>query len=155
MPPLICVSPYDIAQRFIGVSEVAGSISNPQILAMLRLDSSWPTNDEVPWCSAFVNYVMWLLRLPRSKSLSARSWLGVGVPINTTEAVPGFDVVILSRGNPPQPGPDVIDAPGHVGLFSGFNTGAVYLLGGNQGNKVCVAPFPQGRILGIRRMEAQ
>ena len=74
------ITAYDLASRFIGIKEVRGSVSNPQILSMLRLDSSWPKGDEVPWCSAFVNYPAWLLRLPRSKSLRARSWLEVGTP---------------------------------------------------------------------------
>lgn len=64
---------FDLAQRFAGAAEVAGSASNPQILAMLRLDEKWPEGDDVPWCSAFINYVAWLLRLTRSKSLQARS----------------------------------------------------------------------------------
>ena len=62
---------FDMAQRFVGISDVSGPTSNSHILAMLHLDEKWPENDEVPWCSAFVNYVAWLLRLPRSKSLRA------------------------------------------------------------------------------------
>ena len=42
---------------------------------MLRLDQQGPENDEVRWRSAFMNYITWLLRLPRSKNLRARSWL--------------------------------------------------------------------------------
>ena len=92
------VSLFDIAQRFVGIREIPGRQDNPQILAMLRLDQAWPSGDEVPWCSAFVNYCAWLLRLPRSKSLAARSWLNVGVPVPLTAATPGFDVVVLWRG---------------------------------------------------------
>jgi len=76
------VSAFDIAQRFIGISETAGTVANPQILAMLRLDQAWPEGDEVAWCSAFCNYIAWLLRLPRSKSLRARSWLGIGQAVD-------------------------------------------------------------------------
>jgi hypothetical protein len=76
------VSAYDIGQRFVGLKEVSGTTSSPQVLAMLRLDQNWPQDDSVPWCSAFTNYVAWLLRLPRSKSLRARSWLIVGKVIS-------------------------------------------------------------------------
>src|SRR5512145_2852086 len=100
------ITAFDLAQRFVGISEISGSASNPQILAMLRLDAHWPEGDHVPWCSAFMNYVAWLLRLPRSKSLLARSWLSVGRPVNLEEAEAGFDVVILKRGSGQQPGPD-------------------------------------------------
>ena len=147
---------YDIALRFTGIKEVAGTASNPQIMAMLSLDQEWPDDDEVPWCSAFINYVAWLLRLPRSKNLRARSWLEVGWPVSVTKAIVGFDVVVLSRGQGEQPGPEVIKAPGHVGLFSGIedisDDNNVCVLGGNQANTVSVAPYPIARVLGIRRL---
>ena len=146
------VDAYRIAERFLGVEEVNGPIHNPQVLAMLRLDARWVEDDETPWCSAFVNYVAWLLRLPRSKSLAARSWLAVGVPIDLREATIGQDVVILKRGTGVQPGPDVLKAPGHVGFFSAHEKDRVWLLGGNQGDKVSLASFPVGRILGVRRL---
>lgn len=149
-------SPYNIASRFIGLDEVPGNEHNPQILAMLRLDQEWPEGDEVPWCSAFVNYVAWLLRLPRSKSLRARSWLNVGYVIDQQEAEIGCDVVILSRGPAfQQPGPEVINAPGHVGFFAGQergDRGKIYLLGGNQNNTVSIDSYDCGRILGVRRL---
>lgn len=149
------ITAYDIAQRFIGIREVPGSQDNPAILAMLKLDASWPGNDEVPWCSAFVNYVAWLLRLPRSKSLRARSWLQVGTAITKSDATPGFDVVVLQRGGGSQPGPDVIDAPGHVGFFAGFEpSGRIAVLGGNQSNSVSVATYAANRLLGLRRLYA-
>lgn len=146
------ITAFDLAQRFVGAREVAGSSSNPQILAMLRLDQEWPEGDDVPWCSAFMNYIAWLLRLPRSKSLRARSWLMVGRPLSLEEAELGFDVVILKRGKGAQPGPDVIEAPGHVGLFAGRDGNRVLLLGGNQSDAVNMTRFPDSRILGIRRL---
>lgn len=150
------VTPFDIAQRFVGIRETAGTASNPLVLAMLRLDQSWPTEDAVPWCSAFLNFVCWLLRVPRSKSLAARSWLTVGRSVPLAEAKPGFDVVVLQRGAGKQPGPTVIQAPGHVGFYAGLSEDgkSVLLLGGNQGDAVSVAQFPVGRVLGVRRIEA-
>lgn len=151
------ITAYSLASRFVGLREVPGVASNPQILSMLRLDAEWPEGDEVAWCSAFVNYICWLLRLPRSKSLAARSWLTVGTPIEIHQASVGFDVVILQRGDG-APGPDVLNAPGHVGFFAGRTEGIsgftpiVWLLGGNQNNSVSVGAFDANRILGIRRL---
>ena len=76
---------------------------------------------------------------------------------SAVEAVPGFDVVILSRGDGLQPGPEVLDAPGHVGFFAGFvpapdGRHLVQVLAGNQGNQVSIQNFPAERILGIRRV---
>jgi uncharacterized protein (TIGR02594 family) len=158
------VTAYQIAARFIGTKETAGSVANPAILAMLRLDNPGVHDDETPWCSAFVNWVAWLLRLPRSKSLRARSWLGVGEMIAREECRVGFDVIVLSRGPLPQPGSEVLEAPGHVGFFGGFGddrvpglltvppVSKVWLLGGNQGDQVSLASFPIERVLGYRRL---
>lgn len=143
---------FDIAQRFVGTTEVPGVSSNPLVLGMLRLDAQWPSGDDVAWCSAFANFVAWLLRLPRSKSLGARSWLTVGRPIALEQAEPGFDVVVFSRGKGKQPDASVIDAPGHVGFFAGVEGDSVLSLGGNQGDSVSVARFPKAHVLGVRRL---
>lgn len=145
-------SAYDIAQRFVGIKEVPGTASNPQVLTMLRLDEQWPEDDSVPWCSAFVNYIAWVLRLPRSKSLRARSWLTVGEVIQLENAEPGFDVVIFKRGNGVQPGPDVIEAPGHVGFFAGIDGTKILVLGGNQSDSVSISSYPKKDLLGVRRL---
>jgi uncharacterized protein (TIGR02594 family) len=138
------VTAFDLAQRFVGVKETPGVHSTPVVLAMLKLDGEWPTDDAVPWCSAFVNAICWLLRLPRSKSLAARSWLQVGASIPLASARPGYDVVVLARG-----------AGGHVGFYAGVDVSGtvVFLLGGNQHDGVNVAPFPVEHILGVRRID--
>ena len=138
------ITAHLLAQRFIGIKEVPGAKDSHQILAMLKLDDPWPDHDEVPWCSAFVNYVCWLLRLPRSKRLNARSWLDVGLPVALEDARPGFDVVILER--PPNP------ASGHVGFYAGHTTHSIYILGGNQSDTVSVVPYSRSRLLGVRRL---
>src|SRR5262245_31801656 len=138
------ITPFELAQRFVGVKEISGTLDNPQILAMLWLDQRWPDHDEVPWCSAFVNYVCWLLRLPRTKSLRARSWLEIGTPIPLHTARAGFDVVVLKRG-------DNVEL-GHVGFFAGTETGVVFVLGGNQGDSVSVVQFPSSDVVGVRRL---
>jgi len=152
------ITAFDLAHRFLGIEEAAGAANNPAVLAMLRLDNSWPAGDDVAWCSAFANYVAWLLDLPRSKSLAARSWLKVGAAIDIAAAEVGFDVVVLKRGGGNQPGPEVLNAQGHVGFFAGRSrkpTGdVVSVLGGNQGDAVTVATFPVGQVLGIRRLRA-
>lgn len=148
----IQVSAYELAQRFVGIEEVPGATSNPQVLAMLRLDAAWPEGDHVPWCSAFTNYIAWLLRLPRSKSLRARSWLNVGEVVRLEDAAAGFDVVIFKRGSGQQPGPEVIDAPGHVGFYAGVDGKNILVLGGNQSDTVGIAPYPKAKLLGVRRL---
>ena len=139
-----------IAERFAGQKEVAGSLSNPVILSMLRLDNAWPKDDSTPWCSAFCAFCCWLARFERSKSLRARSWLKVGVA-QTPLTVERGDVVILSRGRN-SPGPEVFEAPGHVGFVLSFPPDKVRILGGNQGDSVSRRTFSASRILGVRRL---
>jgi hypothetical protein len=94
-------------------------------------------------------------RLPRSLSAAARSWLKVGTPIALDDAsTEHVDVVVLKRGDGQQPGPEVLAAPGHVGLFHGLDAGGLHLLAGNQSNAVTVATFPRDQVLGVRRLTA-
>jgi uncharacterized protein (TIGR02594 family) len=146
------VTAFDIAQRFVGVKEANGTTANPFILSMLQLDTNWPQDDEVPWCSAFVNYVAWILRLPRSKRLDARSWLEVGRPIPLSHDVGricpdariGYDVAIFKRG-------DSLTS-GHVGFWAGQEGSSILVLGGNQSNSVMIKRYAAENLLGVRRL---
>ena len=146
------MSPFDLAQRYVGtVLERPGKLDHPLIQWWLSLCGfGLDAADEVPWCSAFVNGMAWELRLPRSKSAAARSWLTVGTSAPLTSAKAGYDIVILQRGTGKQPGPEVLNAQGHVGFFAGLEGKDILVLGGNQGNAVSVARFPASRVLGVR-----
>ena len=144
------ITAYWLAERFIGIKELPGDdANNPFIMSMLRLDATWPEKDEVPWCSGFVNYIAWLLRLPRSKSLVARSWEGVGTPIDFPK--PGFDIAVFRRYDRNNP------RAGHVGFFSSVSTSdqLIYVLGGNQSNTVSVKPYKAEDLLGYRRLHTE
>lgn len=147
------ISAYTVAHRWIGLRETPGAGHSSAVLAMLQLDDRSVRDDETPWCSAFVNFVAWQLGLPRSASLSARSWLSVGTPIELAAAAPGWDVVVLSRG-PNAPPASVRAAPGHVGFYASHDErrGTVKLLGGNQSDQVCLEEFSLARLLGVRRL---
>lgn len=153
----IRLTAFDIASSFLGIKEIPGEKDHPLIVWWLSLCKLEEQPDETPWCSAFVNGVCWLLRdwrIPRTDSARARSWLKVGktVPL-FRDAEIGWDIVILKRGPGPQPGPEIINAPGHVGFFAGFdNSGRIKLLGGNQSNAVNIQSFSVGDVIGIRRL---
>lgn len=70
------------------------------------------------------------------------------------EAIPGFDVVIFKRGGGNQPGPDVINAPGHVGFYAGIQGKDILVLGGNQNDTVSISGYAKSRLLGVRRLIA-
>ena len=146
------ITAYDLARRYLGVEEIPGEEHHPLILWWHSLTTLKATADEVPWCSAFVNGIAWELDLPRTDSAAARSWLRVGKEIPLDEAKPGFDIVVFKRGGGGQPGPEVLDAPGHVAFYSQHDNFFVDVLGGNQGNKVSISSYERGRILGVRRL---
>jgi len=157
-PEPLAVTAYSLAERYVGLGELAGGEDHPLIQWWLSLCGlGLHQHDETAWCSAFVQHPCFELGLPRSKSAAARSWLRVGEEIGLTEARVGWDVVILSRGEGPQPGPEVVEAPGHVGWFAGRRDSGgfadVLLLGGNQHSAVNVAPFPCTRVIGVRRLK--
>ena len=147
---------FQLAHRYIGeVLERPDEAHHPLIQWWhSRCGLGFDTPDEVPWCSSFVNGIAWELRLPRSKSAAARSWLAIGAAVEIEDARPGWDVVILKRGTGSQPGPDVTrGAAGHVGWFAGVEQDVVLVLGGNHGNAVSIARFQTAQILGIRRLQ--
>ena len=150
---VIELTAFDLGQRFAGIQELPHGKDHPLIQWWLSLCGfGMDSADETPWCSAFVNGIAWELRLPRSKSAAARSWLNIGSSISLEEAQAGFDVVIIQRGEGPQPGPEITRAPGHVGFFAGRQGDFISILGGNQGNAVTIARFNKSRLLGIRRL---
>jgi uncharacterized protein (TIGR02594 family) len=151
---MIQTSAYLVAKQFIGMHEIAGNEDNALIVGFGQLIDPDYKHDEIAWCSVFVHAIAFMLNMPRHKGLNARGWLKIGIPITLDQAMINSDVVILNRGIGPQPGPDVINAPGHVGFFAGLSVDRKYvsLLAGNQGDKVCITQFPVERILGIVRL---
>jgi uncharacterized protein (TIGR02594 family) len=144
---------FDLAQRYTGIQELPGGKNHPLIQWWLSLCGfGMDSEDEIAWCSAFLNGIAWELRLPRSKSAAARSWLNVGTPVPLEQAQVGFDVVVIQRGTAPQPGPEVINATGHVGFFAGLEGDLISILGGNTGDAVNVGRFNKSRLLGVRRL---
>ncbi|MFK7750852.1 MAG: TIGR02594 family protein [Kordia sp.] len=127
-----------------GVTEVDGKVDNPQIIKYFDVlgYNGTKLHDETAWCSAFVNWVAKTENYTYSGKLNARSWLNVG----ESTAVPAQgDVVILWR-----------DAPnswkGHVGFFVKQTKRYVYILGGNQNNRVSIKAYPKNRILDYRKL---
>jgi len=134
----------DIALSQFGIREIAGSKDNPEVLKYfdaLGFDSA-TLKDETAWCSAFVNWVCIQAKAPYSERLNARSWLGVG---EETLKPDRGDVVILWRENRDS-------WKGHVGIFIRQTKSWVYMLGGNQGNKVCIKAYNKSRVLGYRTL---
>jgi uncharacterized protein (TIGR02594 family) len=151
------VTLYEHAHQFMGMREIPGAKHHPWIVWAFTL-CGLDATDEDAWCSAAMNgWAYGVPNCPRSRSARARSWLNEGKRITLAEAVVGWDVLIFQRGEGPQPGPNVIDAPGHVGLYAGHasDDNGVLTLGGNQGNEVTIARYPVAKLIGVRRLFSQ
>lgn len=130
----------DVAEQELGQCEIAGEQDNPRILEYYA-KAGFPEikHDETAWCAAFANFCLAESGLPTTGSLMARSFLGYGKKIAQPEK---GCIVVLKRGKDP--------SQGHVGFWSHEKDGRVFLLGGNQGDKVSVASFSKANVLDYR-----
>jgi len=128
----------NIARTYLGTRELGGKDTAPIIRQWLIKLGAWWADDETPWCGVAV--AAWMreagIVLPKHW-YRARGWLDWGVPLRD----PALGcVVVYERGG-----------SGHVGLVVGIDkAGRIMTLGGNQGNKVSIAPFDRSRVLGFR-----
>lgn len=125
------------ARSYLGQTEIKGRKHNPVILRWWVLIRAHFTDDETPYCAAFVGAVLEECGIRSSRSAAARSYLRWGVNIHGPAV---GAIVVFKRG-----------AGGHVGFVVGRDTrGNLMVLGGNQGDKVSIAPFDVNRVLGYR-----
>jgi uncharacterized protein (TIGR02594 family) len=139
------MTPIEIALSQYGVAEYVKGDNATILNYSKEAGITGIDNEGISWCSIFMNWVFFKAGLPHSKSASARSWLNVGVEVKEPQI---RDVVVLWR--------DSVDSwKGHVGLFVAFSEDKrfVYILGGNQGDKVCIEAFAVVRVLQYRRIE--
>jgi len=132
----------EVALGEFGVAEIVGKLDNPRITQYfdeIGYDGS-KLKDETAWCSAFANWVAKTAGCKYSGKLNARSWLEVGV--STENPVKG-DIVVLWRVSKD-------DWRGHVGFFIRETSRYIYVLGGNQGNKVSIQAYRKNRLLQYR-----
>ncbi len=137
---------FNRAMDFYGLKEVPGEENNPMIVQMFKdIGHGWNQSDETAWCSAFINWVAWSLRLEHTGKLNARSWLEIGD--NVQEPLRGH-LVIYWR--------ERIDSwKGHVGIFVSKRGSMIYTLGGNQDNRVCIKAYAEHRVLAYRELRAK
>ena len=126
------------AESYVGLKEISGPKNNATVVDFwkkIHLNSI--SNDEVPWCAAFVGAVLEEDGITSSRSGLAKSYLRWGVPLNTP--VLGCIVVFTRKGG------------GHVGFVEGIDkNGNIYVLGGNQSDAVNVKLFKTTNVVGYR-----
>ena len=127
---------YSIAWKELGTKEFVGIADNPRVVEYHSTTTLRATDDEVPWCSSFVNWCMSKAGYTPTRSAAARSWLRWGQEI--VEPVEGCIAVLTRTGG------------GHVGFVVRVEPGLVHLLGGNQDDAVNVKVYPASRVISYR-----
>jgi len=129
-----------VALDEVGVSEIVGAEDNPRILEYHQATSLKASNDETPWCAAYVNWVLSQVNIEGTDRANARSFTHWGLPLEE----PKYGcIVVLKRGDN--------KFNGHVGFYvNSLPNGRIQLLGGNQGNKVSVAAFKKSDVIAYR-----
>ena len=151
----------DMARQYLGTAEIPGGRHNPLVVGWLQMFGRWVQDDETAWCGAFAGFVAHSMgfALPgpeKWRALQARYWLTVGQAVDLKDAH-GNCVVIFKRGRGSQPGPDVLNASGHVAIFdhqAEARDGQVAVIGGNQSNRVTRAYYSANRVLGVRKLRS-
>lgn len=132
-----------------GFKETPGAGTNPEIDKYHESVGKPDWDEDVAWCSSFLNWCANEAGLERSKSAAARSWTKVGIKLaSIADCIPG-DIIVLHNGDPS-------NWRGHVGIYINKlpSRQCVYVLGGNQRNQVNIQEYPVQKIRehGIRRL---
>jgi uncharacterized protein (TIGR02594 family) len=127
------------ARSKIGEREIKGPRHNPWIVRGLAKLKAWWADDETPWCGFFVAHCMEEAGLPFAKHwYRAKGWADYGSRLRSDRIAPGAILVFDRVGG------------GHVGFYVGESIRHYYVLGGNQGNEVSIAPISKDRCVAIR-----
>ena len=138
---------FSAASRFIGVAEIPGPGSNPTIVKFIDEAAKWlkdgvsDVDGSIPWCGCFRGHIGLITAtgIP-PEHFRAASWASWGRPVklDPTKWKRGMTVIMSRTGG------------NHVTLFSHLQDDLAFCLGGNQSNKVCIAPFQLSRISAVR-----
>ena len=133
--------------ELIGLKEISGKESNPQLLALLQkwLPEAYD-DSRTAWCVIYLNEVLERSGIKPFKTLAARELLKEAPAIALKSPRDGFrtgDIVVYWREDKEK------SWKGHAHFYIHDDEKYVYGLGGNQRNEVSVAPYPKSRILGV------
>jgi len=136
----------DVSAGEYGIVEYAGSRNNPQIIKYFsETGHENIKNEETSWCAAYMNWCAKKAGLDYPENLLARSWLNIGQEVESPQL---GDIVVFWRNKKNS-------WTGHVSLFiyKDEKQNKIYCLGGNQNEKVCIAPYPAETVLAYRRFK--
>lgn len=129
----------EIARSLKGVREIPGPENTPAIASWLARLGAWWRDDETPWCGTFVAHCMQQAGIAYPRAwYRAKAWADWGRWLMAHQLAPGAVLVFERQGG------------GHVGFYVGETPSAYLVLGGNQGNRVCVTRIARERCIAMR-----
>jgi len=136
---------YLSALNELVVEQIPSKESNPRILQYfsavnIPTDGTVALHDETSWCAAFVSWVLEQCSIPSKRTLWALTYAHFGVKLDAP--IKGC-LVVLKRG----------EKNGHVGFYDCEDENSIFVLGGNQSNKVTISAFPKDRLIAYRGLE--
>ena len=138
-PDLPLALSFALAELGLGVRELPGAPTHERIAKYLT-SVGQPADDEIPWCSAFVNWCVTQTGVNGTNKPNARSWLDWGLQLITPQL---GCIAVFRRGSKAW--------QGHVGFVLDTSSSWVTLLGGNQEDRVKVSQYGVGDLLSYRR----
>jgi uncharacterized protein (TIGR02594 family) len=132
----------DKAMSYLGLTETHGPKTTPKIADWLaKLKLGW-RDDETAWCGTFVGGVLNECGMAVvANPAGARNWERYGNKLDR----PAVGAIVTFWRDSPSSG------KGHVGFVVGKDQhGNLMVLGGNQGDAVCIKPFATARITSYR-----
>lgn len=126
-----------IAEKEIGQSELPGNTHNPRIIAYHATTTLRATNDETPWCSSFVNWVLSQAGIKGTNSAAAISWMNWGRAMASQSGA-----IVVIHNNKLQTS-SLSYSGYHVAFLIKETATHYHLLGGNQRNRVKVSRYPK------------
>ena len=118
--------------------ERVGPKHEPRIIEYHQTCSLKAKDDETPWCSAFVNWVMSQAGYVGTDNAAAASWRQWGEELPEGGQRLGCIVVMTRTGG------------NHVGFYLDEDDAGVYIMGGNQANQVCIRRYAWEAVTNFR-----
>lgn len=121
-----------------------------RIIEYHRTTTLRATDDETPWCSSFVNWVMQQSGRTGTKSALAKSWLDWGASAKNPAR---GDIAIIRRKSSGYTRATGSSTGYHVGFYISSTPTHIKIFGGNQSNQVKESNFPLKSydVMGYRR----
>ena len=125
------------ARRAIGQREIAGTKHNPLVLKMWARIRAPFTDDETPWCAAFVGSCLEEVGIRSTRSARALSYVNFGELL----LAPTYGCIAVKQRK----------GGGHVTFVVGqTKAGNLLCLGGNQNDMVTISEYPRGVFTSFR-----